>query len=331
MQRAATIWFIGLTLAFGAFLHALATGSVAIPAGEVVRVVAGGGASAESAQVVLELRLPRALAAFAVGGLLALAGALMQTLMRNALADPYLLGLSGGAAAGALGAMILGASMLALHLSAAGGALLTSALVLWLARRDFSAEIEPGAAQRLLLSGVAIAALAGAVVVLILSVAPEAQVRGMLFWLIGDLAGAADWRPAWIAVCAALALVMPHARGLNVLSRGDLTAESLGVDARRLRLLAFLIASIITAVAVATAGTIGFVGLIAPHLVRLAVGADHRVLLPAAALAGGSLLLIADTLARSLAAPTQLPTGALTALIGVPVFLAILWRQGRGR
>lgn len=296
-----------------------------------MRVVAGGNASPDAAQVVLELRLPRALAAFAVGALLALAGALMQTLMRNALADPYLLGLSGGAAAGALGAMLVGASLLALHLSAAGGALFTATLVLWLARRDFSAEIEPGAAQRLLLSGVAIAALAGAVVVLILSVAPEAQVRGMLFWLIGDLAGAADWRPAWLAMCAALALAMPQARGLNLLSRGDLTAESLGVDARRLRLLAFLIASIATAVAVATAGTIGFVGLIAPHLVRLVVGADHRVLLPAAVLTGGALLLIADTLARSLVAPTQLPTGALTALIGVPVFLAILWGQGRDR
>ena len=199
---------------------------------------------------------------------------------------------------------------------------------------DFSAHLtlplEAGAGQRLLLSGVALASVTGAVVALILSVAPEAQLRGMLFWLIGDLAGAGDWRLPWLALLVALLAITPQARALNVLARGELIAASLGVNVRRLRLTVLAVAALGTAAAVATAGTIGFVGLIAPHMVRLAIGNDQRILLPAAALFGGALLLLADTLARTVAAPMQLPTGALMALIGAPVLLALLWKREHG-
>ena len=178
-----------------------------------------------------------------------------------------------------------------------------------------------------MLTGVIIAAGWGAVVALLLSLAPEAQLRGMLFWLIGDLsAPPAAWTP--LAVLGlALAAALPFARDLNALSRGDAVAAALGVSTARLPWLIFALAALLTAVAVTTAGAIGFVGLIVPHAVRLVIGNDQRALLPASTLAGGAMLLVADTLARQLAAPAQLPVGVVTALIGVPVFLILLRRE----
>ena len=318
-------------MAVAAFAYALSAGSVPIDVAQVVAALLGhASAASDVADIVFGLRLPRALAAFAVGALLALAGVLMQTLMRNALADPYLLGVSGGAAVGALMAILAGAAAVVVHAGAGVGALLAASFVLSLGRGGLDDEFTPGAGQRLLLSGVALASVTGAVVALILSVAPEAQLRGMLFWLIGDLAGAGDWRLPWLALLAALLAITPQARALNVLARGELIAASLGVNVRRLRLTALTVAALGTAAAVATAGTIGFVGLIAPHMVRLAIGNDQRILLPAAALFGGALLLLADTLARTVAAPMQLPTGALMALIGAPVLLTLLWKREHG-
>lgn len=331
MGRALRIWLSGAMMALAAFAYALSAGSVPIDAAQVVAALLGhASAASDVADIVFGLRLPRALAAFAVGALLALAGVLMQTLMRNALADPYLLGVSGGAAVGALMAILAGAAAVVVHAGAGVGALLAASFVLSLGRGGLDDEFTPGAGQRLLLSGVALASVTGAVVALILSVAPEAQLRGMLFWLIGDLAGAGDWRLPWLALLVALLVITPQARALNVLARGELIAASLGVNVRRLRLTALTVAALGTAAAVATAGTIGFVGLIAPHMVRLAIGNDQRILLPAAALFGGALLLLADTLARTVAAPMQLPTGALMALIGAPVLLALLWRREHG-
>ena len=331
MARALRIWLSGAMMAVAAFGYALSAGSVPIDAAQVLAVLLGHASVAgDVADIVFGLRLPRALAAFAVGALLALAGVLMQTLMRNALADPYLLGVSGGAAVGALMAILAGAAAVVVHMGAGVGALLAASFVLSLGRGGLDDEFAPGAGQRLLLSGVALASVTGAVVALILSVAPEAQLRGMLFWLIGDLAGAGDWRLPWLALLVALLAITPQARALNVLARGELIAASLGVNVRRLRLTVLAVAALGTAAAVATAGTIGFVGLIAPHMVRLAIGNDQRILLPAAALFGGALLLLADTLARTVAAPMQLPTGALMALIGAPVLLALLWKREHG-
>ncbi|MDP3511765.1 MAG: iron ABC transporter permease [Sulfuritalea sp.] len=311
-------------LALASLVAALLAGSYAVAPGEVWAALTGTGQDTAGA-VVSGLRLPRALAAFACGGLLALAGALMQVLLRNPLADPYVLGISGGAAVGALLAMLAGLALALINLFAFAGAFAAMLLVFGLARGDGS-----WTQTRLLLTGVIVAAGCSAVVALILSVAPEHQLRSMLFWLMGDLSHAGTPWPALLVLALGLAAALPLSRDLNLLARGDLIARTLGVRVRGLRGAVYVLASLLTAVAVTTAGSVGFVGLVVPHLVRLAVGNDQRVLLPAAALAGGSLLVIADTLARTLVAPQQLPVGVLTALLGVPVFLYLLSRQTKG-
>ena len=307
-------------VAIGAFALALGVGSVSLGPATVLQALLGDGETTPRA-IVQGLRLPRALAGFATGGSLALAGALLQVLLRNPLADPYVMGVSGGAAVGALAAMLIGASAWLTPVGAFGGGFLSTIMVFGLARG--AGAWSP---TRLLLTGVIVAAGWGAVVALLLSLAPEAQLRGMLFWLIGDLSSP----PApWLAL-AVLALgvivALPFARDLNALSRGETAAAALGVS-RHLPWLIFALAALLTAVAVTTAGAIGFVGLIVPHAVRLVLGNDQRVVLPASALAGGALLLIADTLARQVVAPAQLPVGVITALIGVPLFLLLLRRD----
>jgi len=275
-------------------------------------------------QILAELRLPRVLAAVAAGGLLGLAGALVQVLTRNPLADPYILGISGGAAVGALLAILLGGTLLTQHLGAAVGALAALALVMGLAHGEHA-----WTGHRLLLTGVVLAAALGAVVTLLLAIAPDTALRGMLFWLMGDLSVApAPWI-ALIGLAILGLLAMPMARNLNILTRGELFAASLGINVNTLRYLAYLGAAVATALAVITAGTIGFVGLLAPHLARLIVGADHRVVLPAAILLGGSLVMLADWVARLVIAPQQLPAGAVLALIGAPIFLYLLHRSQR--
>jgi iron complex transport system permease protein len=171
----------------------------------------------------------------------------------------------------------------------------------------------------------------GAVITLILTLAPEARLRSMLFWLVGDLNGAESWAPALIALVAALMVTYPAARDLNVLLRGEALAHALGVRVPGLRRLIYVVASVATALAVTTAGAVGFVGLVVPHALRLALGNDQRMLLPASALAGGTLLLLADTAARSLLAPQQLPVGVITALVGVPAFMLLLMRNPNTR
>ncbi|MGE0081016.1 MAG: FecCD family ABC transporter permease [Thiohalomonadaceae bacterium] len=309
-------------LALGSLLAALAAGSVALSPAELFAAL--GGEPGLARDVVLELRLPRALTAFAVGGLLALAGALMQVLLGNPLADPYVLGVSGGAAVGALLALLLGLAGVTVTAGAFFGALVSIVLVFGLAHSR--GERSP---TRLLLTGVVMAAGWGAGINLLLTLAPDAPLRGMLFWLMGDLSQA-GFPGAGLAVLAVgVAATLPFARDLNLLARGELQAGALGVSVGRLRLHLYLVASLLTAAAVTLGGSIGFVGLIIPHLLRLLAGSDHRMLLPASVLAGGALLTAADTLARTALAPQQLPVGVLTALLGVPVFLYLLTRSGR--
>ena len=272
--------------------------------------------------IVVELRLPRALAAFGAGAVLALAGVLMQALLRNPLADPYVLGISGGAAVGALGMMLAGLTGFAVDGGAAGGAFAAMLLV-------FAVAHGPGGwtTTRLLLTGVVVAAGCGALVSLLLSLSDDLRLRGMLFWLLGDFAYV---RTPWSLLALALVAVpacLLAARPLDALARGELQARLLGVPVRALRIAIYVTASVLTAAAVTTAGSIGFVGLVTPHLVRLIVGSSHRAVIPAAALAGGALLVVADLLARTIAAPRQLPVGALTALIGVPLFLYLMRRN----
>ena len=306
-------------LALGA---SLAVGSIDVGASAIVRALAGDTSDTASA-IVRELRLPRALAAFAVGALLALAGALMQVLLRNPLADPYILGISGGAAAGALGAMLAGAASVVTP-AALGGALASTVLVFALARTGV--DRAPWTTTRLLLTGVVVAAGWGALIALMLTMAPDAQVKGMLFWLIGDLGGTTLAAPALIVLAVALFGSLAFARDLNVLARGEQTAAALGVAVARTTFVLCTLAALATAAAVTTAGSVGFVGLVVPHALRLVIGNDQRVLLPASVVAGGTLLVLADTLARTVVAPVQLPVGVITALVGVPVFLALLSR-----
>ena len=319
-HRAALILASLCLLAVASFGLALTVGSFKVTNAEVLAALLGqeGGAG----DIVLQLRLPRALAGFACGGLLALAGALMQVLLRNPLADPYVLGISGGAGVGAMFAILLGLPVIGIDGLAFTGALAAMFIVFGLAHGDGS-----WTQTRLLLTGVIVAAGCGALVALMLAIAPDERLRGMLFWLMGDLAQAGSSWPPLLALAVAVALTMPFARELNLLSRGMMQAQALGVAVDRLRYAIYLLASLATAASVTTAGSIGFVGLVVPHLVRLATGNDQRLLLPASVLAGGSLLVLADTLARTIIAPQQLPVGVLTALIGVPVFLFLLSRQ----
>ncbi|ENO86649.1 transport system permease [Thauera linaloolentis 47Lol = DSM 12138] len=305
-----------------ALVWALAAGDMPIGLSEVFAALAGSEGMAGG--IVRELRLPRAVATFVCGGLLATAGAVMQVLLRNPLADPYILGISGGAAVGALVALMLGAAAIWVDALAFAGALTAMLLVFGLAHGDGS-----WTQTRLLLTGVIVAAGCGAAVMLMLALASDTRVQSMLFWLMGDASGAARPWPGLAVLVLGLAAVMPFARDLNVLARGELNARALGVDVRRLRLGLYVLASLLTATAVTLIGSVGFVGLIVPHLVRLALGNDQRVLIPAAALAGGTLLTVADTAARTVIAPQQLPVGVLTALIGVPVFLFLLARHRR--
>jgi iron complex transport system permease protein len=319
MQRPATLLALLVVLSLLGLGGALLYGSVPIPAGEIMSIL-GGEDSGPLRAIVLELRLPRALAAFSVGGLLALAGALLQVLLRNPLADPYVLGTSGGAAVGALLAMIAGVAMIGM--GAFAGALLSTLLVFGLARRGGD-----WAPTRLLLTGIILASAWGALIAFILSVAPEHNLRGMLFWLMGDIQpGDLPW-PHLTILAGALIIALLLARPLNLLARGELQALTLGVAVVPLRNTLYGLAALTTASAVTLAGSVGFVGLVVPHLLRLAGARDHRVLLPACVLAGGTLLLVADTLARTLWAPRQLPVGILTAAIGVPLFLFLLLRQ----
>lgn len=284
-----------------------------------------------SSDILWQLRLPRALSAFAVGGLLALAGALMQVLLRNPLADPYVLGVSGGAASGAMLAMLAAPAAMAVwsaHLGALIGAMLATALLFGLARGALLRLDVSGGGIRLILTGVMIAAGFGALMTLLLSLAPDARLRGMIFWLMGDLDNTLLYAPAGGVLLLALLWARANASALNLLAHGDATAQLLGVTVPRLRMQSLLVAAIATAVAVAVAGTIGFIGLVVPHALRLLLGNDQRLLLPSCALGGAIALTLADLLARTIVAPVQLPVGVITALIGVPVFLFLL---GRGR
>ena len=323
MQRRPTlaVWLPALLLlTAAAFAVALMVGSTALSPHELWATLTGGGDDM-SRTVVLELRLPRALNAFAVGGLLALAGTLMQVLLRNPLADPYILGVSGGAAVGALGAFLAGLAGLWVSGGAFAGALLSTLLVFALAHGRGG-----WTPTRLLLTGIAVAAGWGAVISLLLVLGSDASLHSMIFWLMGDFSYQSSGSWGLVMLAIGLAACWPFARQLNVLARGESLAEALGIAVRPLSIAIYVSASLFTAIAVTEAGAIGFVGLVVPHMFRMLAGGDHRRLLPGAALLGGCLLLFADTLARSIAEPRQLPVGVVTAALGVPLFLYLLNR-----
>ena len=321
-------------LAVGSLLLSCAVGSVAVPLadmpGALVHMLHGTGSSASLAATLLELRLSRALVAFVTGAALALAGVMMQALLRNPLADPYVLGISAGASVGALAALMFMCALWVVDASAFAGAVGVSAMLYWLARRGLAqgAPAEGGASV-LLLTGVILSSACMALVTLMLSVAPESRLRSMIFWMIGDLAGAPLRVLPWLVLAGGVLFAVHSARALNVLAMHAEGAVTLGIRVGALRKGLFLASGVLTASAVTSAGSIGFVGLIVPHACRFACGPDHRLLIPAATLAGGAFLVLADTLARTVIAPQQLPVGVVTALIGAPVFLWQLHRLHR--
>ncbi len=304
-------------------LFALRTGSVSLDTTTLWRVLSGQ-EHGLNATLILDLRLPRALSAFAVGGLLALAGALLQVLLRNPLADPYILGVSGGAAVGALGSLLLGLGSAWVSGSAFAGSLVTMLLVFGLSHtRGVWTQ------TRLLLTGVVVATGWGAVISVLLVFAPTDRVQGMLFWLMGDLSQATRPGVGLAVLAVGVLLILPLGRALNLYARGEQVAAALGENVTFIRRSVYVAASLLTASAVTLAGSVGFVGLIVPHLLRLLGETDYRRLLPNAVLLGGSFMLLADTLARSVLAPMQLPVGSVTALLGTPVFLYLLTRTAR--
>lgn len=309
-----------LPLSLLTLMLALSSGSTALAPSQLWTALWGGTGLEHT--LIWEIRLPRSLCAFAVGGLLALAGTLMQVLLRNPLGDPYILGISGGSATATLLAMLLGISSIWLTGFAFGGALLSMFLVFGIAHGR-----GVWTPTRLLLTGVVIAAGWGALISFILAITPAARLPGMLFWLMGDLSNADTPAIPLLLLILGIAIALRQAPALNLLSRGELQATALGVDTPSLRNRIFLLASLLTAAAVTIGGSIGFIGLVVPHLFRLTGSSDHRLLIPGATLLGGCLLLLADTLARSLLAPQQLPVGVITALLGVPLFLYLLNRS----
>jgi iron complex transport system permease protein len=328
-QRAIPILAALLCAALASLLVAGMSGSIAVAPAELPEAVAQvlRGRPESLAASLVELRAGRALMAFVTGGALALAGVMMQALLRNPLADPYVLGISAGASVGALFALLMLCAAATVDLAAMGGAVTVSLLLYLLARRDMRGGVAAeGGTSMLLLTGVIMSSASMALVTLMLSIAPEGRLRSMVFWMIGDLAGAPLRVLPWVVLGAALAYALRNARAMNMLALHAEAAATLGVRVGAVRKGLFFVSAILTASAVTSAGAVGFVGLIVPHACRFAFGPDHRVLVPAAVLGGGSLLVLCDTVARTVVAPTQLPVGAITALIGTPIFLYQLHR-----
>lgn len=339
-SRRLTVAVLSVAVA-AAIVLSVAVGSVAIDPVRVVTVIAervapwpvSSEASDVEARIIWDFRLPRALLGFIVGAALAVAGAVLQAVVRNTLADPYVFGVSSGASAAAVAVLTLGAgafTFVSVPIAAFLGALATTLIVFLLAQRR--GRVTPG---RLILAGVAMSYLLSAVtsyLVLRATLPGQSNVGQVLSWLSGSLA-AADWDdlgiPAVVLVSATIVLVL-LARVLNAFLIGDETAASLGVDVGRMRLVLFIVTSLLVGVVVAVSGAIGFVGLVVPHAVRMVVGSDHRWVLPVSALAGGLLLVVVDIVARLIIAPSELPVGLLTAAIGAPFFLWMLRRQSRG-
>jgi iron complex transport system permease protein len=316
-----------MLLLVGTLVMAIGIGAVPIGARDVLDAALGRG-DQSTVSIVQNLRLPRVTLAALVGAGLAASGATFQALLRNPLAEPYILGVSGGAAVGAVGAILLGFTAVAwaIPLAAFAGALVAILLVLRIA-------ISVGGVMDtrvLLLSGVVVGAFFNACILLALTFSDTESFRSAMFWMMGSFSGA-TWRGSAILatyLLPALLLLIALARPLNLLSIGEETAAYLGISLERTKMLAFGTASLLAASAVAVSGVIGFVGLIVPHVIRIVWGNDYRFLIPASALLGASFLVATDAIARTAAAPNEIPIGVVTAFIGVPFFLWLLRRRG---
>ncbi len=333
MNRAAQtkknrLWqFLLILSPFLALLISLSAGSLDLSWNKLFALILQGPGDAVEQVIIWQIRLPRALLAGLVGAALSLSGATFQAVLRNPLADPYLLGVSGGAALGAVSALTIGfQSPVVIPLAAFVGALSALLLVYLVARAHTCSS------HTLILSGVMVGSLAAALLLFLLWRSPADATRQAIFWLAGNLS-LAD--PAWLFwgwlwVVSGFLLLWLQSPNLDLLTQGEETAEDLGMNVGRTRLILFALAGALTACAVALAGLIGFVGLVIPHICRLLWGPGHRLLLPFSALLGSSFLMIADAIARSLYAPAEIPVGVVTALLGAPFFLYLLQRKGSG-
>lgn len=280
--------------------------------------------SSEQRAILFDIRWPRILLAAAVGASLAAAGASYQALLRNPLAEPYLLGISNGAAVGTMIALVFfGAHEWSRPLMAFSGALLATLLVYRLAHGRAGATPE-----RLILAGVIVTTFLSSAIVFVTTLMDATRIRAFTFWLLGDLSGTTtNLLAVAIVVSIVGTLVLAaNARSLNLLMLGERDAFDLGVEVGRVRLIVFLAASLLVGSSVASSGSVGYVGLVVPHLVRLSLGSDNRITIPAAAISGALFVVVADTIARTVIAPRELPVGAITALIGAPLFIYLLKR-----
>jgi len=278
--------------------------------------------------IVFGLRLPRIILAIFVGAALSVAGAGFQALLRNPLADPYVLGVSSGAALGAILSLIFAPEIpLVTPAAAFAGAALTIAAVYFLGRREGQLD-----GSTLLLGGIVMASFLSAVIMFLMTTLPGREQRGMSFWLMGDLSTPLPEEIGWVfavGLAVGIGAIYSTAADLNLMLGGENEAVHLGVNAKRVKLVVYVAASVLTGLAVSVSGAIGYVGLLVPHALRWLVGSDYRILIPASALGGAIAVVLADTLARTIAAPTELPVGAMTAMAGAPVFIYLLRRSMR--
>jgi iron complex transport system permease protein len=329
-----TLWICAflLLLLFASVLLALRLGAVPFSMADLGQnlwyLVTGQNdrVSTDFLLIMIEIRLPRILLGILVGAALSVAGAGFQALLRNPLADPYVLGVSSGAAVGAL-ISLMAAPMFpwATPLAAFAGAVATIAGVYFLGRREGHLD-----SSTLLLAGIICASFLSAVIIFLMTTVASRDMRGVAFWLMGDLSTALPSGLLWIFIIgflAATGAIYTTASDLNLLLTGEREAMHLGVDVTRVKLVVYVSASLLTGLAVSVSGAIGYVGLLVPHLIRMLFGSDYRLLLPTSALLGGIAVVLADTLARTLVAPTELPVGAMTAIAGAPVFVYLLRRR----
>lgn len=327
MKRAVSILTI-LTLALAAIvLTAILLGSEALPIFETLRSLLGlsSDLSEQQTAILWEIRLPRVLLGASVGACLAMAGASYQALLRNPLAEPYLLGVSNGAALGTMFALVFFGNLIAMRpILAFVGAAVATATVYFLARSRAGTS-----AERLVLSGVIVTTFLSSTIVLITSLLDATRLRTFTFWLLGDLSGAnaAGFYIAFAAAIFGLIVLTFNARSLNLMMLGERDAFDFGVAVGRVRLVVFATASALVGASVAASGSVGYVGLIVPHWIRLAVGSDNRIVLPASAIVGAAFVVLADTIARTAIAPRELPVGAITAVLGAPLFVYLLRRN----
>lgn len=309
-----------LFLLVSAIVIGLLTGSANISLSQLLQIISGGNPDATLRQIIYDIRMPRVLLAVAIGGGLSVAGGVFQAILMNPLAEPYILGISSGGAFGAVFAILIGLSFIGVQFFSFGGALLVTFLVFILGRRF--GELEPNV---LLLSGVMVGAFFGAAILLVITLMNE-SLRTAVYWLIGDLSLAKSGDvyiilPITILVSLIISL---NANKFNILALGDQNAKHLGINTEFTKNFIYIISSIMIGSVVSVSGIIGFVGLLVPHVCRLLFGLDNRIVIPAAFFVGGAYLVLADSLARTIISPSELPVGAVTAIIGAPIFIYLL-------